>query len=46
MTNKRFPFKPLSLLVVLAVFLSTFCATLPSVNAPLEEHGLQILHMQ
>ncbi|SEM23131.1 Transglycosylase SLT domain-containing protein [Paenibacillus sp. cl141a] len=33
MTDKRFSFKRLSLLVVLAVFLSTFCAALPSVNA-------------
>lgn len=33
MANKRFHFKCLSLLVVLAVFLSTFCAALPSVNA-------------
>ncbi|MDH6674115.1 hypothetical protein M2277_004806 [Paenibacillus sp. LBL] len=33
MTNKRFTFKRLSLLVILAVFLFTFCAALPSVNA-------------
>ncbi|WP_410771523.1 carbohydrate-binding protein [Fontibacillus sp. BL9] len=33
MTSNRHSFKPLSLLVVLAVFLSTFFAALPSVNA-------------